>query len=102
MVCAVLIILPKLDVAIAQSGDYVDWEDCMQDTSGDEELCRDLEYTPAEIRDATRDDLLYDDWEDCIATETEQFCRRLGFQTTRGDRYTHAYRHANAYPHTDA
>ena len=28
----------------------------------------------------TPDDLLYDDWEDCIATETEQFCRRLGFR----------------------
>ena len=29
---------------------------------------------------AQSDDLLYDDWEDCVATETEAFCRRLGFR----------------------
>ena len=106
---AISIILPKLDVAIAQSDDllYDDWEDCMATET--EEFCRrsgfrppweTVEPTPTNTPTPTStpthtatptsvpptathtpvpNDELYDDWYDCRATETEQFCRSLGF-----------------------
>ena len=63
-------------------------------------------FPKLDVAIAQSDDLLYDDWEDCIATETEEFCRPLGVQTPLGDSGTYAYQHANAYidadPHSDA
>ena len=106
---AISIIFPKLDVAIAQSDDllYDDWEDCIATQT--EEFCRrsgfrppweTVEPTPTNTPTPTAtpthtatptsvpptathtpvpNDELYDDWDDCRATETEQFCRSLGF-----------------------
>ena len=37
-------------------------------------------FPKLDVAIAQSDDLLYDDWEDCIATETEEFCRRSGFR----------------------
>ncbi len=106
---AISIIFPKLDVAIAQSDDllYDDWEDCIATET--EEFCRRSGFrplwetveptptntptpTPTPTHTATPtsvpptathtpvpNDELYDDWDDCRATETEQFCRSLDF-----------------------
>ncbi len=37
-------------------------------------------FPKLDVAIAQSDDLLYDDWEDCIATQTEEFCRRSGFR----------------------
>ena len=94
---------------LSSDGHYQDWDDCMDDNYDDWQLCEDYGYSPPATNTptpvpptathtpvpptATRtpvpptathtpvpNDELYDDWDDCRATETEQFCRRLGFK----------------------
>ena len=46
LIGAVLVMLPGLDSVTAQSHEYIDWDDCMDDTGQDGDYCRSLGLTP--------------------------------------------------------